>query len=195
MTKLLFRPPRRFGYDGLGSDRSAIAALEFALVAPLLSTLFIGSVDAAQVYSAELKLSAAIYAGTNYAIVNQANTTSTGGATLASAIASIVGNINGSGWASGTVVVNNGPTVTFAGGASTSSGTAANADNYYCLTGTPGAWTWGTPQTSNTTSCGTNQPTAGKFITISASYQVNPILLGLGFSNGTITQQVAVQVQ
>jgi hypothetical protein len=155
----------------------------------------IGSLDAAQVFMAQLQLSSAVYAGVNYAIVNESNTNSTSGASLAAAIATIVGNTNGNGWASGTVVVNDGPTVAFSGGANTASGTAGNADYYYCLTGTPGSWSWGTQQTSNTVSCGTNQPTAGKFVTITATYQVNPIILGLNFVDGKISQSVAVQVQ
>jgi Flp pilus assembly protein TadG len=184
---------------GLGCDRSALAALEFALMAPILSTLFIGSVDAAQVYMSELRLTSAVYSGANYAIVNQASVTSAGGAgaKLASLIATIVGNVNGSGWASGTVVVNNGPTVTFSGGTNTGSGTAtaANADSYYCLTGSPGAWNWGVAQASNAVSCGLNQPTAGKFVTITASYAITPIILGLNFGDGKISQSIAVQVQ
>lgn len=180
---------------GLGSDRSGLAALEFALMAPILSTLFIGSVDAAQLYMAQLQLASAIYAGSNYAIANAASATSSAGAAYAAAIATIVGNANGTGWASGTVVVNNGPTVTFSGGTNTASGTVSNANYFYCLTGSPGAWSWGAEQTSATVSCGTNQPTAGKFVTITANYAITPIILGLNFTNGTITQQVAVQVQ
>ncbi|HET6606880.1 MAG TPA: TadE/TadG family type IV pilus assembly protein [Rhodopila sp.] len=196
MTWLRLLPyPRRAGRRGLGCDRSALAALEFALTAPILSVLFIGSVDAAQVFIAELQLTSAIYSGANYAIVNQANVSSTAGATLASSIATIVGNVNGSGWASGTIVVNNGPTVTFSGGANTASGTATNADSFYCLTGSPGEWSWGTGQTNNTASCGASQPSPGKFVTITASYAVKPIILGLNFGDGQISQSVAVQVQ
>lgn len=176
-------------------DRSALAALEFALMAPILSTLFIGSVDAAQMFVAELQLSAALNAGADYAIVSEASTNSTTGANLATSIATVVGNMNGNGWASGTVVVNNGPTVSFSGGTNTSSGTAANADYYYCITGTSGSWSWGTAQSSNTASCGTNQPTAGKFITITATRAITPVILGLNFGDGKIKQSVAVQVQ
>ncbi len=191
------RPPRaaRKTRRGLGRDRTALAALEFALMAPILSTLLIGTVDAAQMFVAELQLSAALNAGANYAIVNESSTNSTAGATLATAIATIVGNLNGNGWASGTVVVNNGPTVAFSGGTNTASGTAANADYYYCIAGSPGSWNWGTAQGSNTVSCGSNQPTAGKFVTITATRAVNPVILGLNFGDGKITQSVAVQVQ
>ena len=176
-------------------DTSGLAAIEFALVAPLLSVLLIGCIDAAQVFMTQTRLSAAIYAGVDYALVNQAQVSSGSGASLATTIATIVGNVNGTGWASGTVTVNNGPTATFSGGASTSGGTAANADSYYCLSGTAGSWSWGSSQTNNTTPCVTNGPTAGKFVTITASHAFSPSFLSLGFASGTLSQSVAVQVQ
>jgi len=176
------------------TDRRGSAALEFALMTPILTTLFIGSVDAAQIYVAQLNLSSAVYAGVNYSLVNQSQATSTNGATLANAIATIVGNLNGSGSASGTIVVNNGPTVTFTNGTNTASGTASNADSYYCMTGSPGSWSWGTAQSSSI-SCGTNLPYAGKFVTITATVNVAPIIPGLNFVSGTLSQSIAVQVQ
>ena len=172
-----------------------VAALEFALLAPILITLFVGAMDVSQSYVAQLKLNAAVYAGASYAIVNNAKVTSSNGASVASAVATIVGNLNGSGWASGTVMVNNGPSASFSGGIVTSSGTAANADLYYCLSGTPGSWTWGTAQSSTSVACGTSGATAGKFVTITASYSITPLFLQLGFAAGTLTQSVAVQVQ
>jgi Flp pilus assembly protein TadG len=186
-----FRSRRGLGHSG---SRSGLAALEFALMAPILSALFVGSVDAAQLYMAQLRLSSAIFAGADYAMANASLANSTSGATLASSIATIVGNVNGSGWASGTVVVNNGPTGTFAGGSSTPGGTATNADLYYCLTGSPGHWTWGTG-TATSGTCGTGQAASGKFITISASTTVTPMIVGMNFTAGTISQSIAVQVQ
>lgn len=191
-SRLVSRLLRRFGLLG---DHRGLAALEFALMAPVLTTLFIGSVDAAQVYVAQLNLTSALYAGANYALTNQGAVTSTGAAALADTIATIVGNLNGTGWASGTVVVNNGPTVTFSGGTNTASGAAANANSWYCLTGSPGNWNWGTAQSSNTTSCGANQPNAGKFVTIQASVAVTPFIVGMSFVNGNISQSIVVQVQ
>lgn len=187
---------RRRSLPGLGHGgaRSGLAALEFALMAPVLSALFIGTVDAAQLFMAQLQLSAAVAAGADYAMGNPSQASSTGGAGLASAVAAVVGNLNGTGWASGTVVVNNGPTAAFSGGTSTPSGTATNANLYYCLTGAPGAWVWGAGQNS-AASCGANEPVSGKFITISATTTVNPTITGLSFVSGTITQSIAVQVQ
>jgi Flp pilus assembly protein TadG len=164
-------------------------------VAPLLSVLFIGTVDAAQVFRTQLQLAAVVSSGAVYAVVNQQNVNSTSGAALAASIAAIVGNTNGSGWTSGTVVVNNGPTATFSGGTATASGTASNANSYYCLTGSPGSWSWGTALTGNTTACSSGSATAGKFVTITASRAFTPTLINLGFTAGTLSQSVAVQVQ
>jgi Flp pilus assembly protein TadG len=179
---------------GHGGARSGLAALEFALMAPILSALFIGSVDAAQMYMGQLRLSSAVFAGADYAMANASLTNATSGAALAASVATIVGNANGNGWASGTVVVNNGPTATFAGGASVASGTASNANSYYCLTGTPGNWTWGGAGATSA-SCGTNLPASGKFVTITATTIVTPMIIGMNFTSGAISQSIAVQVQ
>jgi Flp pilus assembly protein TadG len=188
---------RNITRQGLGGRHriSGLAALEFALTAPLLSALFIGSVDSAQVYVATLQLSSAVTAGVNYALMNQASANSTSGASLGSSIATIVGNINGTGWASGSVVINNGPTVSFAGGVNSTSGTAANANSFYCLTGSPGSWTWGTAQAGPSAPCGSTAVTAGKFVTISATVSITPVISGLSFVSGTVSQSVAIQVQ
>jgi Flp pilus assembly protein TadG len=189
-------PWRCRGRRGLGhaGARSGLAALEFALTAPILSALFIGSVDVAQLFMGQLKLSSAVFAGADYALVNASEASSASGAALAASIAAIVGNVNGAGWASGTVVVNNGPTATFSAGSSAATGTASNANLYYCLTGSPGAWTWGTGQTTSA-SCGTSGTASGKFVTISATTTVTPLITGMSFTTGTINQSVAVQVQ
>ncbi|HQT78832.1 MAG TPA: pilus assembly protein [Rhodopila sp.] len=178
-------------------ERSALAALEFALVAPLLSALLIGSVDAAQLFLAQLRLSAAVHAGADYALANQSSVSAANGAALAAAIAQIVGNINGVGWASGTVVVNNGPTVTFSNGSAVSGGSASSANAYYCLSGSPGAWEWGTSVSDDSEACDNagDGAKAGKFVTITASRAFTPSILSVEFASGPLTQSVAVQVQ
>jgi Flp pilus assembly protein TadG len=175
------------------SPRAGIAAVEFAILAPILILLLVVAADGAQAIMAEMRLSAAVSAGADYALNNAINATSTNGAGMASTIAAIVGNANGTGWAGGTVVINNGPTATFTGGSSTPSGTAANADSYYCLTGTPGAWVWGTAYAGNSQACITS--TAGKFVTIAASHSYTPMLSGFGFIPTTLYQYAAVQVK
>lgn len=181
--------PRR---AALWRARNAVAAVEFAMMAPVLAILFIGIIDCAQAFLVEMKLASAIAAGAQYVVNNTSSVSSTSGATLAASAAGIVGNINGSGWASGAVVVNNGPTSTFSGGTATASGTASNADSCYCLTGSPGSWSWGNP-----VACGSACATsiAGKFVTITATRTLTPFFSHYFILPSSITQRIAVEVQ
>ncbi|HLY04457.1 MAG TPA: TadE/TadG family type IV pilus assembly protein [Rhizomicrobium sp.] len=173
---------------------SGIAAVEFAFIVPIFLVLFAGIADVSQMLYAYYELDQAVAAGSQYAVLNAANVTSTTGAALASSIATVVENANGSAWTNDTVVVNNGPTVTVTNGTASSSGTAANADKYYCITGSQGSWTWGTAYTSQS-SCSPSG-TAGKYVTITASYSYVP-LVGIYhvFTNSTLHQSAAVRVQ
>lgn len=171
-----------------------MAAVEFAFLVPVLLGMFCGIVDISQMLYAYYQLDQAVAAGAQYAVLNAANVTSTSGASLASSIATVVENANGSAWANDTIVVNDGPTVTVTGGSASSSGTASNADSYYCLTGSQPSWTWGTGSTTQVT-C-SNGDTAGKYVTVSASYAYVPIVALPGvFSNTTLTESTAVRVQ
>ena len=180
------------GLAALWRTRTAVAAVEFAIMAPVLVIMFIGIIDCAQAFLVEMKLSSAVAAGAEYVVNNTSSVTSTGGARLATNTAAIVGNINGTGWASGTIVVNNGPTSTFASGQATSSGTASNADSCYCLSGSPGSWSWG-----SAVACGSACTTslAGKFVTITASRTLTPFFSHYYILPASITQRMVVEVQ
>jgi Flp pilus assembly protein TadG len=176
-------------------QKSGIAALEFALLAPTFVLAFAGVVDIGSALLTWMRLEAALSVGTSYALTNHNQVNSTNGATLAANIATLVTTSNGGTQANATVVVNNGPSVTETGGVQSTSGTAANANSYYCPTGSPTSWTWGTAYTSNTTSC-TGGGTAGQFVTVTASYSFTPFFPGYGFvTNGTITAGAMVQTQ
>jgi hypothetical protein len=102
--------------------------------------------------------------------------TSASGAALASNIATMV-------TTSGVVVVNNGPKVTITNGAPSSSGTATNANSCYCPTGSPTSWAWG-----SAVICGnacTGGGLAGKFVTVTASFNFTPLFLSYGFVIGS----------
>ena len=131
--------------------RRCVAAVEFALLAPVFVLMFAGIVDLGNALWTWCRLEEAVAAGTGFALVNggvnASDVNSVNGQNLASDIAGIVANsaIIGSHTtpASVTVVVNNGPATTITNGVSSNSGTASAADSYYCLTGSPPAWTWG----------------------------------------------------
>ena len=174
---------------------SGIAAREFALIAPAFVVAFAGVVDIGNALYTWMRLEAALAIGTNYALNNATQVNSNNGATLAANIATLVSTSNGGTPASTTVTVNNGPAVTETNGVQTASGTAANANSYYCPTGSPTSWTWGSAYTSTTTSC-TGTGTAGQFVTVTVSYNFTPFFSSYGFvQNGTITTGAMVQTQ
>ncbi len=186
IAALRSRPLRR--------QRDGIAAVEFGLLAPVFVMIFAGTVDISGALIARTRLDGAVAAGTNQAIVNASSVSSTGGATLASAIATMVSTSNNGTPAGTTVVVNNGPAVTITNGTPASSGTASNADQCYCPTGAPPTWTWGSAVTCGS-SCASGG-TAGKFVTVTASYNYTPLFPVYTYvQSGTITIGSIVQTQ
>ncbi len=176
------------------ADDRGIAAIEFAVIAPLFCLLFVAAIDIGSAIYTRFKLDAAVSAGANYALINAANVNSTGGATLGSNISAIVENSVSSGYANEVIAVNNGPTVTVSGGTSTTGGTNSPADSCYCPTGTTTALTWGAAQTCG--SACTGGGVAGKFVTIVATRTYNPIFSSYGLiANNTITASATVETQ
>jgi Flp pilus assembly protein TadG len=171
-----------------------VAAIEFAIIVPVFLVIFVGAVDLGRVLYTAYQLDSAVAAGAEYVAVNPTMVNSTNGATLASAVATVVENANGSGWANNGIVVNNGPSVAVQGGNATNGGTASNADQCYCPTGTPPNWSWGTAVT-----CGSACPnggSAGKFVTITASVTYSPLLSTYGLvKNGTLTQSAVAETE
>jgi Flp pilus assembly protein TadG len=175
-------------------ENAGVAAIEFAIYATLFATVFAATVDLALLMFAEFQMDSAVAAGAEYAALNSASVNSTSGASLASSISNVVANANGTSWEDGTIIVNNGPTMTVTGGSSAASGTASNADNCYCPSGAPPSWSWG-----GSVTCGsacTGGGIAGKFVTIAASRSFTALCPNFGFSPiGTITRSALVQTQ
>jgi Flp pilus assembly protein TadG len=172
----------------------AVAAVEFGILAPLFVIILAGTVDLGDAVYTRTLLDGALAAGTNFAVVNASKVTSVDGQALANHIAQIVSNSNGGTAANATVVVNNGPSTTMTNGTPTTSGTAGNADLYYCPTGSPPSWTWGSSVASGT-SC-TGGGTAGKFVTVTVSLNFAPLFPAYNFvHSGAITIGSAVQTQ
>jgi Flp pilus assembly protein TadG len=175
------------------ANTRASAAVEFAIIAPILGMIFATAIDLGSVVFMKFRIENAVSAGANYAMVNAAKVTSTNGATLAANISAIVGS-NDSSLTSASVIVNNGPASTYNAGTTTPSGTAANADSCYCPTLASGSWSWG-----GATSCGTSCAaggTAGKFIAISATRSYTPFFSDYGIvDGGVISVKVMVKAQ
>lgn len=177
------------------ADRGGSAAVEFSLLLPVFCLLLVGSIDYGGVVYTKFRLNAAVSAGANYALVNASSVSSTGGTSLASSIASIMGLSSTSATTSATIVVNNGPTATSSGGTTTPSGTASNADSCYCPTISGTTITWGSAQTCGAT-CASGSGIAGKFVSIAAQQTYTPSFSNYGIvASNTITSWAVVQAQ
>lgn len=174
---------------GFCRDSRGVAAIEFAIVVPILALIMVAMVDFGLVLFVRFGLNENVSASANYAIVGASSASSTGGATLASNLVAIVPtNVNM------TVVVNNGPSVTRTNGSSVASGTASNANSCYCPTVSGSTVTWGSAVTCGG-SCGSGL-LAGKFVSINASVSHSPLFGSYGLvQNGTVSTFSIVQVQ
>lgn len=173
-------------------DRRGIAAVEFAIFAQVFALLFAGVVDIGLVLMKRIQLNDTLAAAANYAVVNQANVSSTNGAALATTLTTIIAGIPGAAYADAQVTVNNGPQkASTMGVVTTPASSAANADLCYCPTRTT-TIVWGTGMT-----CGnacTSGLRAGKFVALTASKAHTPLFSNYGIIRaGTITVTTLVQ--
>jgi Flp pilus assembly protein TadG len=145
--------------------------VEFALIAPVLVLLLLGTADIGTAIYDRFALNAAVSVAEQYAIVKASSVSSTGGPGLAQSLANIVGNANSVDSANAVITVNNGPTASITAGALTTGGTASAADLCYCPTPASGGGVsnWGSSVTCGSTCAGGG--VAGKFVTIEASTQ------------------------
>lgn len=168
--------------------RSGTAAVELALISPLLLILLAGIIDFARAYDQEIELSSAVAAAAEYALINAAEINSSNAASLAATLSGIVANSNGTAWAGATVTVNDGAT------SGVSGGTPANANSCWCPTGNAAGWTWGTATTCGSACAGGTL--AGKFVTITGTRAFTAIFGNYGLiSNTTFHQSTIVQAQ
>jgi Flp pilus assembly protein TadG len=185
---------RRPGRGSVVCRRDGTAAVEMALISPVLMMLLAGIIDFGRAYQEEIELSSAVAAASQYALLNVASINSTNAAGLASTLSGIVANTNGTAWAGATVTVNDGATNAVAGGVPTASGTAANANSCWCPTGAAAAWNWGSAATCGSTCAGGTL--AGKFVTVAGTRQFTAIFTAYGLiGNITLQQSTIVQAQ
>jgi Flp pilus assembly protein TadG len=191
--RLLMRPLVRALGRCVGR-RDGTAAVEMALIAPMLMILFAGTIDFARAYDQEIELSSAVASAAEYALLNVASINSTSAASLAATLSRIVANSNGTAWAGATVTVNDGATSAVSNGVTSPSGTPANASSCWCPTGSSSAWGWGVAAACGSTCAGGTL--AGKFVTISGTRAFTSIFGAYGLtSTTTLHQSIIVQAQ
>lgn len=175
-------------------DRRGVAAIEVALILPVLAVIVAATLDFGAILYTRFKLDESVASAANYAMVNSANVNSTSGSALATAMATLVATTHGSAWADSSVVVNAGPQESDTSGMLSPSGSDSPADSCYCPSGTAGSVTWGSAHTCGATCTGGG--VAGKFVQITASRAYTPMFAGFGVvRNSTIQSSSLVQVQ
>ena len=183
----------------LAGDSGGAAAAEFVMVAPVLALVFAGTFDLGNIVYVKMKVQDALNTGANYALVQAKSVSAAGGATLASDIARIVRNNEGTPYADASVEVNNGPTAAN-NGTATSGGTASQADQCYCPTvafarTAPYAKTYSYGAAVACQSACAGGGKAGKFVRITASHSYSPLFIGYGIVQaGSISETTEVQV-
>ncbi len=176
------------------ADDEGTSVVEFALIAPVLVLLLLGTVDIGTAIYDKFALNAAVSAAEQYAILSASSVSSTAGPGLARSLANIASNASSADSANAVVTVNNGPTATVTAGALTTGGTASAADLCYCPTpaASGGVSSWGSSVTCGSTCSGGG--IAGKFVTIAASKQftsifgANSLIPSQTFTTTTVVQ-------
>lgn len=157
------------------SDTRGVAAVEIAIVIPIMMVLLMGVGEFGQATLQKARMQAAANAGVQFALLGADNANDTGGGALGSSVAQLVRDHGNGGNGTATVTVNNGSTAvaTDGGGAPAIGGSASNATQCYCPTGRASALVWGS-STSCGATCGSGG-TAGRFVLVSLVKNRTPI--------------------
>lgn len=152
--------------SSVARQRAGAAAVEFAVIFPLMLVIFAATVDLGFAYYQKSRVSSAISAAAYYAVRNGNSLSSANADAMRSTLQSIVRSTLGlSTNINVTVLINN-------------STNATDASNYFCVTGYPPVYSsTGTSQSS----CSSNL-TSGKFVTIHVTEQLTPLILPPGFA-------------
>jgi len=178
---------------GILRDIKATAAIEFALVAPILALILVASVDLGMVIFSRFQLEAAVSSSASYAIAHSDQVDSTNGDELAKNIAlMIAGNYQGD--ATAVIQINNGSQASYNGTKIKIGGVPAKANACYCPTGAASTIDWGSQQT-----CGASCPDggrAGRYVSVTARQAYTPFFTGFDVAkDGFIAAGAIVQTK
>jgi len=176
----------------LRRSRSGVAAIEFAIIAPLYILLMAGMLNLGGAIYVKMTVDSAITSASTYALAKGDSITAAGAATLADQIAGMLATELGLTDSTISVDVNNGAVLSISGGVKRTNGTAANADLCYCPAANGAVVVWG-----SAVACASQCPSggfAGKFVTVAASrpftpmFPVNYIVSASSFAGSALTQ-------
>lgn len=174
-------------------DITGIAAIEFALVAPIFILVFTASVDLGLVIFSRFRLEAAVSASASYAIAHADQVDSTNGAELAQNMALMIASSYG-GDATALIQVNNGSQASYNGMKIKISGVPSQANACYCPTGVASKVDWGSQRT-----CGSSCPDggrAGRYVSVAAQQAYVPFFAMFEFvKDGSLTASAIVQTK
>lgn len=139
-------------FDLWRSDKG-IAAVEFALLAPVVSLILMLVVDFGFAFNTQLRLISAAAAGAQYIQKNGTALTSSSFSAFATSVTSVVTTVSGLSTAPTVVVKINNTT------------DGSGAGKYYCVAGSPPTWT----QVSSSTSSCTTSVYGGQYVTLTVS--------------------------
>lgn len=173
MTKTGAKVARWCGvYRGCAGNSDGVAAIEFALVAPIFCLIVAAVVDFGGVLYVRFSLNGALSAAANYSLINAQNVNATNGQGFATNIVAV---LTSSSSADGTVTVNNGPTATLNSGVVSTGGVASSANACYCPTGSSSNVAWGTAVTCGSACSGEgSQESSSLFRRSSATPRSSP---------------------
>lgn len=172
------------------ANRDGAAAVEFAILAPVLLLVLAGAIDFGGVVFVKFRLDNAVSSASVFAINSRANVDEDNSPALASQMVAILASGGATG---GTVIINNGLTASIPSGAT--SGTAANANLCYCPTRPSSTVVWGGAVACGSACAGGGR--AGRFVTIEASQTYTPLFSNYGFfdENQQISIRAVVQTE
>jgi Flp pilus assembly protein TadG len=168
------------------SSRAGVAAMEFALVTPVLVWLFIGVADFSMAYHDQLEVSSALSAGAEYAFT-QGQTTSQTVQTLDTNVQNFVTNVIGLNLKGASSTVS----VAYNNGLTSTSSTLSSA-SCYCVSGSPATYT---ASASCGAACGDGS-TSGTWVSITGSFTYTPMFAGDSiFFPSALSQTIVVRLK
>lgn len=164
----------------LQRDRNGAAALEFAILAPILLLIMAGTTDLGLGVLTRIRMDEGVASAANSALNYGSSLSSSTVDAAASSIATILQRTRGfTGYeATYTISFNGSRTYDFVGGKGTASGSSAGVDECRCPMQANGIVTWGS-KVDCSTSC-PNKSLAGRYVLIDMKYAYTPLFPKFG---------------